>query len=161
MPPLKGSEILRWFLRLSIAGCLKHRSLIEIVKSRGGPHSKLGVCDSLPEASSALRDFSDSWLAIPGFRGRSLRRQCLGPFLQVPKKRGQRYAQVDCNLVDVLEAQVALAALNRPHKRAVDAAFVGKSLLRVVLLRPQLSDSLTQSLQEHIGRSFFHVRKCC
>jgi len=161
MPPLKGSEILRCILRLSIAGCLKHRSLIEIVKGRGGPHPKPGACGLLPDDSCVLRDFSDSRLAIPGFGGRGLRSQCLGLILQVPKKRRQRYAQVDCNLVDVLEAQVALAALDRPHKRAMDAAFVGKSLLRMALLRPQLSDPLTQSLQEHIGRSFFHVRECC
>jgi hypothetical protein len=28
------------------------------------------------------------------------------------------------------------------------------------LLRPQLSDSSAQSLQEQIGKSFFHVQEC-
>ena len=74
--------------------------------------------------------------------------QRLGLFLKVQKKRGQRHAQSDRHLEDVLEAQIALAALNRSHERPVDAAFVGKSLLRVALLCPQRSDSLAQSLQE-------------
>ena len=50
--------------------------------------------------------------------------------------------------MNVQEAQIALAALNGPHKCPVDAAFVGKSLLRIALLCPQRSDSLAQSLQE-------------
>jgi hypothetical protein len=59
--------------------------------------------------------------------------------------------------MDVLEAQIALAALNGSHKRPVDAAFVGKSLLRVALSCSQLSDSMAQSFQEQIGKSLFHV----
>ena len=31
--------------------------------------------------------------------------------------------------MNVLEAQIALAALNRSHERPMDAAFVGKPLL--------------------------------
>ena len=49
-----------------------------------------------------------------------------------------------------LEAQVALAALNRPHKRPVDAAFIGEAFLGVALLRPQFSDPLPKSPQEQI-----------
>jgi len=76
-----------------------------------------------------------------------------GALLKPLKKRGQGYAQGGCHLVNVLEAQIALAALNRPHKRPVDAAFVGKGLLRIALVFSQLSDSLTQSFQEQIGMS--------
>jgi hypothetical protein len=41
----------------------------------------------------------------------------------------QRHAQAGRCLEDVLEGQIALATLDFPHKRSVDAAFFGKSLL--------------------------------
>lgn len=80
----------------------------------------------------------------------------LCPSLKIEKKVGQGHTQSDGHLVDILEAQIALAALNRPHKRSVNAAFVGKSLLRIALLRAQLSDSEAESPQKNLEMSLIH-----
>jgi hypothetical protein len=60
------------------------------------------------------------------------------------EKRGQRYAEGRSNFGDVLEAEVALAALDRSHERPVNPAFVGKAFLRIPRFGSQLPNALPQ-----------------
>jgi hypothetical protein len=56
----------------------------------------------------------------------------------------QGQLQAGRELGDISKAQITLAPLDRSHKRAVDAAFVGETLLRVASLGAQFPYSLPQ-----------------
>jgi hypothetical protein len=72
------------------------------------------------------------------------------------KERGKWYTKCCRHSSNVVEAQIALAALDRSHKGPVDATLVSETFLRITLFGPQFSDSLPQSPQEPILKLFFH-----
>ena len=69
---------------------------------------------------------------------------------KIAKEGRKRHAKRGRHLCDVLEAQIAFAALDGAHEGPVDAALVGERLLGIALLRPEFSDPLPQCLQEQI-----------
>jgi len=64
------------------------------------------------------------------------RRGASGSVFQAHEQDGQCHVQRRRHLGDVLEAQIALAALDRAHEGPVDAAVIGEGLLRIALLGP-------------------------
>lgn len=66
-----------------------------------------------------------------------------------------RDAQRLGNTLDVSESDIPLAPFNAADVRAIQFAFVRKPFLRIALLFPQLSDSLSKPYQD--VRSFRHA----
>ena len=66
------------------------------------------------------------------------------PFFQARQHLGEGDTQSGRNLHQIGEAEVGLAAFDRPHESAMDAAEIGERLLGIPTLEPQLSDSLPQ-----------------
>lgn len=89
-----------------------------------------------------------------------MRCQVFSSPLKVEKQGGQGYSKSGRHLSNVLETQIALAALDRSHEGSVDPAFVGKGFLRIAPLSPQISYVLPQSPQEQTCICVFHASEC-
>ena len=59
-----------------------------------------------------------------------------------------------------MKAQIALAAFDGSHERAVDAAFVGEGFLRIAAFRSKFSYPLAQSPQEQTWKIVIHTIEC-
>ncbi len=75
--------------------------------------------------------------------------------LDICKEVGDGHTQAAGDGQNRLDRQVTFAAFNAAHVRAVQAAMVGKGLLRKTFSRPQLPNSFAKNLLEvcHLSQS--------
>jgi len=123
---------------------------------RAAPELRSESASRFPRTLRRQGEVSPLWL------DRFRQRHCEGMsfVFEVEKKGGERHVERRCDLDDVLEAQITLAALDGAHESAMDAAFVGKAFLRIAAFGPQLPDAPPQSPQERFCKSLIHIGEC-
>lgn len=95
-----------------------------------------------------------------GSRSFHRRREACGPVFKPHEQRREGHAERRRHLGDVLEAKVALPALDRAHEGPVDPTVIGEGFLRIALLAPKFANALPQSLEQLVVKRLVHTSEC-
>ena len=107
-----------------------------------------------PGAASVLR--SGALRGLPGGRPLRLFGHAASLLLDPLKECRERDAERRCDARNVLETEVALAALDRAHEGPVHAAVIGEGFLRETLFGARFAYPLAQSLEKAGIKRFVH-----